>query len=590
MTLQKFAFPLLLILVSSVYIYTAKDLAILDDGDALYAHVAQQMERTGDWVTPYADGVRFLDKPPLMYWLMGSAYKIFGATEFAARLPSALAVLGTGILLFFAGRKAGGSSTGFIAGMILAFCVGTFLFTRMVFPDMLFVFLLTLSLFCFLAWHSNERNPVLPAMLFYATLAGAVLTKGMIGLFFPIAIIAGFLLWSGDWRRLRHFHPKKGVLLFVALAVPWHILAAWRNPGFLWYFFMNEQVLRFLGRRQPMDYESIPLLIFWALILVWLFPWSAFLPAIGQVLRAPSSPGSQASPLVRLCLTWVLVVLGFFSLSSRIEHYALPLFPPLALLVGMAISPDTHVDAREEYRRGRWVARGFLLLGIVGAVLGLILAGIGLAWLIGKFHGVTTAAMDMTHSRAYKFYFAPLLDFPPPILAQLEGPLLKTVAALSAGMLGAWWLNRRERRMWAVAALSAMMIVFCFCAFRSLELCQDILSSRQFGRKLMELRQPGDCVVVVGDFETANSVNFYVPIPLQVYAGTAALLDWGLRYPDAPNRILTRKDLDSRWNSFSRTFLIVPDDRVAALGMTHACVAMRSAGRTLLCNQPPPAP
>lgn len=197
--------------------------------------------------------------------------------------------------------------------------------------------------------------------------------------------------------------------------------------------------------------------------------------------------------------------------------------------------------------------------------------------------------MNMAHSRAYKFYFAPLLDFPPNILAQLEGPLLKTRAALSAGMLGAWWLNRRGRRMWAVVVLSAMMIVFCFCAFQSLALCQEILSSRRFGWKLMELRQSGDCVMmVVGDFETANSVNFYAPIPLQVYGGTAALLDWGLRYPDAPNRILTRKDLDSRWNGPSRTFLIVPDDRVAALGLAHLCVVMRSAGRTLLCNQPIP--
>jgi 4-amino-4-deoxy-L-arabinose transferase-like glycosyltransferase len=138
---QRFALSFLLLIISSVYLYTATSRAILDDGDALYATVARQMLERGDWVTPYADGIRFLDKPPMMYWLMAAGFRVFGISEFGARLPSALAMLGIGLLLFRVREKTFGSATGFAAGLAVSLCVGTFLFTRMVFPDVIFVFL-----------------------------------------------------------------------------------------------------------------------------------------------------------------------------------------------------------------------------------------------------------------------------------------------------------------------------------------------------------------------------------------------------------------------------------------------------------------
>ena len=586
---RKLSLPLLLLLISSVYLYTATSKTILDDNDALYATVAQQMISRGEWVTPYANGVRFLDKPPMMYWLMALAYEVFGVSEFAARLPSVLAVLGTGVLLYFLGKKAGGHTSGFTAGVAAAFCVGTFLFTRMVFPDILFVFLLTLSLCSFLEWYSDEKNPLLPAMLFYASLAGAILTKGLIGVFLPVAIIALFMTRSRDWARLGHFHIGKGTLLFLVLALPWHMLAAYRNPGFLWYFFVNEQVLRFLGRRQPVDYESISLPIFWALILLWLFPWSAFFPAIRYLLRASDEPRtSNSNAAIWLSLSWTLVVLVFFSLSSRIEHYSLPLFPPLALLVGLALSPEDLRGVPTDHHRQRLVAKGFTFLGILGGILAVILLVFGLIWLGGRFQiqGIRSIAVHNLH--AYKYYFAPLFDFPPEILASLTWPLAGTGLALSLGLPGAWWINKRGSRMRAILVLSGTMMVFCLFTFQSLGVCEEILSSKQFGRKLTQLYRPGDYAITIGDFETANSVNFYSPIPLEVYGGTAAVLQWGLRYPDAPARILSRPDLAARWNSSMRTFLLGPDNKITALRLNHSYPVMRSAGRTLVSNQPLP--
>jgi 4-amino-4-deoxy-L-arabinose transferase-like glycosyltransferase len=573
---RRLALPLLLLLMAPVYLYTAAGNAILDDGDALYAHVAQQMLQRDDWVTPYADGVRFLDKPPMMYWLMALAYRTAGMTEFAARLPSALAVIGIACLLYFMGRKAVGEDSGFIAAIAAAFCVGTFLFTRMVFPDILFVFLLTLALAAFLEWYTDERGPAGPALLFYAALAGAVLTKGLIGLLFPAAIVGLFVLRLRAWPRLLRFHIGKGAVLFLALALPWHLLAARRNPGFLWYFFVNEQFLRFLGRRQPLDYESISVPAFWALILVWLFPWTAFLPALRSGASSIGKRGEQPRALVVLSTSWAAVVLVFFTVSSRIEHYSLPVLPPLALLIGAALAP---AGADEVLRRR--VQRGFAALAIAGAGLALLTAAGALMWLRGWEPEAVFRGPAGPHLAAYRNYFAPLFDLPANTLARLLRPLAGTCAAFSIGLVAAWWVNRRGRRIPAVLVLCATMMSFCYFAFKSLGACEEFLSSKQFGTALAELYRPGDSAVAVGDFETANSVNFYSP----VYGGSAALLEWGLRYPDAPQRILSVEDLVRRWNGPARTFVLTPDDLIPTLPLPQYSVILRSAGRSLLCNR-----
>jgi len=582
---RKLLLPLMILAISSVYLYTSTRRAILDDGDALYATVAKQMIERRDWVTPYANGVRFLDKPPMMYWLMGAAYAAFGTNEFAARLPTVLAVLGIGLLLYRAGSRVSGPA-GFVAGMAAAFCVGTFLFTRMVFPDMLFVFFLTLALCTFLEWYSDPASPTVPAMFFYAALAGAVLTKSLIGIVFPGAIVLAFLTWERAWLRLKRFHLVEGGLLFLALALPWHGLAALRNPGFLWYFFVNEQFLRFVGMRQPVDYESISVPLFWALVLVWLFPWSAFLPAIRPVLQEARSRGGEARALVKLSLSWVIVVLGFFTFSSRIEHYSLPLIPPLAILTGFALAPDKFVDAGAQLRRARLVNRGFACLAVLGGLIGLALCGLFLLWTMGDWGLAGNTGNIARHIRAYDFYFAPVFDLPPQLVAGLRAPLLGTGLAFALGLTCSWWMNRRGRLMPAVLLLSGMMAVFCLFAYQSLGICEAAISSRQFGRALGRLYQPGDSAITVGDFEAANSVNFYAPMPLEVYGGTADVLAWGLRYPGAPSCILTRNAFESRWNGPRRTFLLVADHQVSGLHLGRSFDVLRSAGRTLLCNQP----
>lgn len=582
---QRFTLPLVLVaLVSLVYFGAAGSRPMFDDGDALYAHVAQRMAQTGDWVTPEANGVRFLDKPPMMYWLMGMSYRVFGMTEFAARFPSALAVLGIAFLMYLMGKRTGGQCQGFIAGAAASLSVGTFLFTRQAFPDVFFVFFLTLSMYAFLEWYLDARNPRFSALLFYAALAGAVLTKGLIGVAFPVAIVILFLLWSRAWGRLLHFHIGAGSLLFLALALPWHILAAARNPGFLWYYFVNEQFLRFLGKRQPFDYESISLPVFWGLVLAWFFPWSAFLPSIRHVFQNLHLHSTEVVATVRLALSWALVIFVFFSFSSRIEHYSMPILPPLGLLVGVALFPDAMIGILSDPRRKRSVARGFGALAILGGLMALILIAV-LAWLGLSDSGQIFGTMDSGRLHAYKFYFAPLFEMPPDVLSRLMIPFIGTCAAFGLGLPIAWLLNRRSFRMSAVSSLSLVAAAFCFFTFQSLGICEEMLSSRQFGVKLNQIYRPGDAVVIIGDFETANSINFYAPAILNVYRGSAALLQWGMRYPDAPEIVLSDRRLEEKWRGPGRVFLLAPEGELKTLKLKPAAEVMRSAGRILISNR-----
>ncbi|MCL2877402.1 MAG: glycosyltransferase family 39 protein [Acidobacteria bacterium] len=572
----------LLVMAAGVYLFTASGRAILDDGDALYSHVAQNMAATGDWVTPYANGVRFIDKPPMLYWLTAASLRVFGVTEFAVRFPAVCAVSAIALLLLFLGRKAGGPFAGFVAGSAFAFCAGTFLFTLMAFPDIFFVFFLTLAVTAFYVWYRDDRNPVFPALLFYAASAGAVLSKGLIGLAFPAAIALLFLIWSRNFSRLRHFHPVKGTLLFFLVAAPWHVLAAVRNPGFLWYYFVNEQFLRFLGKRQPLDYESISLPIFWALTLAWLFPWSVFLPALRHVWRSSGDRDSPARDAVRICFCWAFTVFVFFSVSSRIEHYSMPIFPPLAVLFGVALSSEG-IAAR---LAGKTTARGFAFLGFFGGVAALILAAGGLWLAFGVFGDAGESQAGATaRLHAYKYYFAPLFEMPPEIVARLKTPLVGTLATMATGFTGAWLLARRGRRMVAVLAINLTMAGFCFFTWQSLGICEGFISSRQFGQKLNELYRPGDAAVVLGDFETANSVNFYAPVPLYIYNGSAALLTQGMSYPDAPQMLFTPSSFAGMWEGNSRTFLLAPEDQLPSLKLQSAWPVLRSSGRVLVCNR-----
>src|SRR5271170_5342762 len=263
---------------------------LMDDADAAHADASREILTRGDWVTLHENGIRYLEKAPLPYWSMAIAFKLFGVSTWSARLSLHLSVLLLAFFLYQFGRSFLTPEAGFWSAVLFLSSIGPYLFTRLLIPDITVGLWIGLSVYFFLdGWRSGNPS-LLSCWSLAASIALNVLTKGLIGIVFPCAIIFVFLLLVGDLRHLLKLRLLSSSLVFLLIAAPWHILAAIRNPpageakGFLWFYFVNEHFLRYIGKRIPADYGTVPLLLFWGMILVWLLPWSAFLPqAIRQV-------------------------------------------------------------------------------------------------------------------------------------------------------------------------------------------------------------------------------------------------------------------------------------------------------------------
>src|SRR6201994_1482215 len=336
--------------------------SLLDDADANHANAAQHMAHSGDWVTLKVDGIRYLEKPPLPYWLAAVDYHLFGFNVFATHLPLSLGVLGLAVLAWIWARRAYGERAAFYAALSVLTSIGVFLFTRIFIPEVLLTLLLAFALYQFLVGLEDRQ----PARFYWTwvALALAMLAKGLISPVFFFLTAVPYLWITGEWRRWREFRLGTGLLLFLAIAAPWHILAGLRNPGaghpvgniptqgnvhgFFYFYFINEHVLRFLGKRYPHDYNKLPFALYWSLHLVWLFPWSLFLPvAIRRAwdARARWDFASARGTLFRLrtnslLLIYAAVILLFFSLSTNQEYYTFPAYFPLLVLIAGALAGE----------------------------------------------------------------------------------------------------------------------------------------------------------------------------------------------------------------------------------------------------------
>jgi len=553
-----------------LYLSTTCGRAVIDQDDGYNAQVAARMAESGDWITPYANGVRWLERPPFTFWVTAVSIKLFGDTEFALRLPPALGVIALVWVVTLIARRAGENLAAVIAGLCTATCAGTFLFTRETVHDIWLVLFLTMAMYAFLEWYLDPRHSMRKVLIFSASMAGAVLCKSLIGIAFPIGIIMVFYLLKRerpDWRR---FHVLPGACLFLALTVPWHWLAAVRNPGFLRSFFVEEQFLRFLGMRDLPVVWSVPLPLFWALIPVWFFPWTAFLPAAFVACRRPADAVQRS--LMLLALSWMAVILIFFSVSARLEHYVFPALPAMSILVGIALSRP------EESRPVRWGFRGLAALGALALAAG-IAAGI---WFAAAGNGLASAPAKTTGT-ASDSDFSILAEMPAVIQRSLLKPAAVTALAMVCGFWVALWLEGRRRRLAAGLILAMAMTVVCGMAHWSLILCEDMISSKKFALEVAHEARPGDRLIVVGDYESANSLNFYQPLPVEVAGGVAYFLIPGMKYPDAPRVVMTPEEFAAVWISPARVFALVPLARLGELN-PGGVMLLRVLDRALVRN------
>jgi len=563
--------------------------SLMDDVDAVEAQIPRAMLTSGDWVTARIDGVLYLEKSPLIYWVIASTYEIFGVHDWAARIPVALSAIGLAWLIAAFGKWAFGKPAGLYAGLVMATCVGLWLFTRILIPDVMLVLTIALAMWAFLrALDEEEKCPRGWAYVFAASLGIGFLLKSLVAVVFPVAAVLLFLLFTRQlfsWQTWKRLHPFAGTAIALLIAVPWIVLATLRNPpyfawtlqsqaghyhGFLWFYFINEQLLRFLNMRYPRDYNTVPRAWFWLFHLIWLFPWSVYLPAIAKLSYKPIDRAGRTR-LLALC--WTGFILIFFTFSTTQEYYSMPCYPALALLIGSAMAAETP-----------WIRRGSRVLGAIAGVA-------ALACIVIAFHVrnvQTPGDISMALSRnpsAYTLSLGHMLDLTLDSFAYLRFPLYLAGAAFLIGALG----NFLRKGTRAYLLTSLMMVMFFLAARQALVVFDPYLSSRPLADAL--LAQPPGKLIVQGHYYTFSSVPFYANTNPLLLNGKRQNLDYGAAAPGAPAVFLTDSDFTTLWTSADRYYFVGSQKEVnrleALIGPEHFATVLSSGGKLLLCNVVP---
>jgi 4-amino-4-deoxy-L-arabinose transferase-like glycosyltransferase len=604
---SRVAYWALAVVFLAVYVGSMFTPGLLDDADSTHAEAAREMVVTGDYVTLHINGVRYLEKPPLPYWLVAICYKVLGVNEFSTRLPMVLSVLLLGVLAFCWGRLAFGERTGIYAGLFVFTCAGVYLFTRVLIPDVLLSLLIAAALYFFL----TALEPNAAPWRWYAgcaMMALGVLTKGLIALVFPCGAAFLFLLVTGEWRRWREFRLISGLVLFLAIAVPWHILAGLRNPGtadhhgFFWFYFVNEHYLRFLGKRYPRDYSKLPAMLYWTLHLVWLFPWSLYLPAavttaVGawrswranpeRVESGERRPSDFASRARLLCWIWAGVVLLFFAVSTNQEYYTFPAYLPLLLLLADGVAQCERTE-REPGMRAGWLTTSAGLLAVIGVAASAALL-IGL-WKSRNlpFEPDIGNVLGKQDLDAYQLSMSHILDLSYASFAALRLPAALAAVVLLVTPFTSFILRVFRRHYSATWVLGAGFAVFLVAAHIALGRFGPYLSSKQLAQEIEARARPEDKVMIYGDQAFGSSLLFYLRRPIDLVEGRTTSMWFGSTFADAPKIYLSNADLQRDWAGSGRVFLFVPPYEKAKVDalLPAKFVIAELSGKYVYSNQP----
>jgi 4-amino-4-deoxy-L-arabinose transferase-like glycosyltransferase len=621
---------------------------LLDDADSVHAEVAREMLQRHDWTTLYANGIRYLEKAPLLYWSMAASFRLFGVHTPSARLPLALAVLALALIIEAFARQAFSSArAGLYAALLLLSSFGIFIFTRITIPDIMVCLWLTIGIYAYWKIEQQETPTALYCWLFALSCALNVLTKGLIGLVFPFVLVRAHLLltrgFRGTVQRLRQLHPISSFVVFLAVAAPWHILIALANPtqghpapitstnhhwqvplptdgnvhGWLWFYFVNEQLLRYLNLRVPRDYDTVPLAVFWGLILIWIMPWSAYLydalkavewraviaasPLLKRLkwLQSRINPTNAAASLTsqestRLLLTlWAAVPLVFFSFSTRQEYYVLPAIPPLLLLIAAwlndeAVEAESFTVPNPLVQAGQRISVILLVLGSFAALV----AGFFVLRASSTAPDTDLASLLHQNPSEYALSFGHFLDLNAQAMSAFRTPLLITAVALFGGTFLNWWFRRDYKPHLANLTLAAGTFGFLLAAHIGLQIFSPVLSSRQLATTLAPLLKPGDLIVIHGEYESASTLGFYLHRNnLHILEGRSSNLWYGSFFPDAPPIFEDPVSISLKWSGPRRIFLwqdlTDPTNHLPALpGKTYFIA--QSGGKEIVSNQPNP--
>lgn len=469
---------------------------ILDNNEGLYAEIPREMLASGDWhmwVIPHLNGLPYMEKPPLLYWLTALSFALFGESEWSARLVPALSSLSCVWMLLWFGRTTGHRLAGRLAALMFVSGLGVMAMSHVLMFDMLLTALLTAALI--LAWRSvAERRPGLLRGS-YAFLAAAVLAKGFVALvLFGLVALAFTVLRrqgiGGVLRSCTAWFEWRALLVFFVIAAPWHLAASLTEPIFAWFYFINEHVLRFLGKREPHDYYSGAWWYYLPRMAIYLFPWSFLV--IPVVFRRGMPVREEGSLKRFLFLAWLLP-LAFFSISSaKANYYLVAVMPFAAFHLALAIE-----------ERGWLRPASRALPGVLIAIFAILLLAVIIMRGIGGERQLVVMGL-------------PQQQFVRVMLA------VTLVLALLAS-IGAW----RFARIGLLAYLPLPVWIGIVLVL-TLQPMEPAISTRQLAQYLQQ-DLAGRTVYLYRNFEEQSSLPFYLKHPVPIVDAHSNDLFWGNR-------------------------------------------------------------
>ena len=517
---------------------------LINPDEGRYAEIPREMVASGDWTTPRLNDIKYFEKPALQYWATAVAYTLFGEHHWTARLWSALTGFLGVLMVFFTGRRLFGAEAGWYAALVLGSSLLWVLIAHINTLDMGVSFFLSAAVCAFLlAQHDAADGRFRWMLAAWAALALAVLSKGLIGLVLPGAALVLYILIERDWRLAGRLRLFAGIALLLALTVPWFVAVSRANPEFFHFFFIHEHFERFLtkqhGRYQP-PYYFIPVL------LAGMLPWTITL--IDALARAWKREPRQGFQTQRFLLVWAAVVFVFFSASSsKLVSYILPMFPALALLIGLRL---TQLGPR----------------ALAWHTLPAALAGITLLALLPGIERYASREVPLEMLKDYADW------------------LMAAALVQIAGAAACAWLALRGKTNAALALLAGSGLVFAQLALSGHESVSRANSAYHIVQKIKSELKPGMPFYSVNTYD--QSLQFYLrrSTTMVVYKD-----ELGFGIEQEPEKFIADfAQFEKTWNSKREALaLMSPDayDMFRAKGLPMRLVA-RDTRRIIVARGP----
>jgi 4-amino-4-deoxy-L-arabinose transferase-like glycosyltransferase len=595
---------LVLGLIALLYVGTCFAPVIFDDNEGLYAGAVREMHQRGDWLLPTTNGFPRVQKPPLVYWTMLVSTSLFGGSEFALRLPNALATVGWIVATFLLMRRLGGERLGIASAAILASMLGVWVFNHLVQPEPFLACFISLSLWCLV----EARTSAVPGtagksgsflanrfpgdgwyLLFWVFLGLGAMSKGLHGALWPLGTVILTAAFVPSWRPwLRPVLSLRGFLLFALILSPWYAYMAARLPGFLSAHFLNEQLGASLNTRYPVDAKQLSLLQFYGQHFIFWMPWTLLIPgaiyvavkARQAIVRQPDFMTPASSDIIKLLGIWFVLTLVSVAFSTRQDYYSMSCWGVMAAFLALPWTAGENAPPR--------LPRRFLLVPTSLIFLAGVFALGFVAWITPKLTSLGEATAAPIRERDT------FMDAIAGISPALWGQFVALLGIFGGAMLiaGAFatvlvWGRRFFAALLVLAGAMAVPVCLATAGFTMMSPYFSLAGeARAIDREIAS--QPDAVVACDALPNTASSLYYYlnarvhwVNAPFnQDYA--QRVLGEGRDYYWDEAKVL------GEWKSSRPVYLIIEEDRLAhwqGVLPPGARVVNKSGTRLVLCNR-----